>query len=218
MSAYITEFVGTFILVMVGTLTKGDPLAIGGTLGALIYAGAHTSGGHYNGCITFGLWLDRAIKPRLALMYVGCQIAGALCAGFLGRALHGKSTILAPAPTLHPALALGVESLLSFAMVWLAMHVTSDKRAAGNPYYGLAIGVTVYAAIAAGQPWGCGFLNPTSALALGLVNVLDGGQALSSLWLYIAGPLVGSALGVFLFRLQVPADSPAEPTPTHKTP
>jgi glycerol uptake facilitator-like aquaporin len=57
MRRYITEFVGTFGLVLtIGCVVLGQstlaPLAIGGVLAALVFAGGHISGGHYNPAVT----------------------------------------------------------------------------------------------------------------------------------------------------------------------
>ena len=47
MRNYITEFVGTFFLMLVIALT-GNPLAIGAVLMVMVFAGGHISGAHYN--------------------------------------------------------------------------------------------------------------------------------------------------------------------------
>ncbi len=55
MNKYLTEFIGTFFLVLtVGcTVVPGSPgviapLAIGAALMVMVFAGGHVSGGHYN--------------------------------------------------------------------------------------------------------------------------------------------------------------------------
>ena len=58
---YVTEFIGTFFLtfaVGVAALTGSVfvPLAAGGTLMVMIYAGGHISGGHYNPAVTLRRW------------------------------------------------------------------------------------------------------------------------------------------------------------------
>lgn len=70
---YITEFIGTFFLVLtigytVLTLTPTPitPLVIGSVLMVMVYAGGHISGGHYNPAVTFGVWLrGRMSKDQL---------------------------------------------------------------------------------------------------------------------------------------------------------
>lgn len=62
MNKYVVEFIGTFFLVFtvgmcvikpdVGSLA---PLAIGGALMVMVYAGGHISGGHYNPVVTIAV-------------------------------------------------------------------------------------------------------------------------------------------------------------------
>jgi len=47
MRNYITEFIGTFFLVLSACLTS-NPADIGVTLMAMVFAGGHISGAHYN--------------------------------------------------------------------------------------------------------------------------------------------------------------------------
>src|SRR6187397_3089612 len=64
MNKYLTEFVGTFFLVLtIGcTVVPGaagviPPLAIGSALMVMIYAGGHISGAHYNPAVTLAVWI-----------------------------------------------------------------------------------------------------------------------------------------------------------------
>ena len=75
MNKYLTEFIGTFFLV----LTIGStaipalpgvipPLAIGVALMVMVYAGGHISGAHYNPAVTFGIWMRGRIGAAIAAM------------------------------------------------------------------------------------------------------------------------------------------------------
>ena len=62
MQNYLTEFIGTFFLVLTIGLTviAGTPLAplaIGSSLMIMVYMGGHVSGGHYNPAVTLGVFL-----------------------------------------------------------------------------------------------------------------------------------------------------------------
>ncbi len=53
MAKYVTEFIGTFFLVLtIGLTVLGGspmaPLAIGSSLMIMVYMGGHVSGAHYN--------------------------------------------------------------------------------------------------------------------------------------------------------------------------
>ncbi len=76
MNRYIIEFIGTFSLVFTVGMVSIDPgagglalLAIGSVLAAMIYAGGHISGGHYNPAITLAVWLGGKASPRGAFAY-----------------------------------------------------------------------------------------------------------------------------------------------------
>ena len=73
MNKYLTEFVGTFFLVM-GVIFGG---AIGASVSlmVMIYAGGHISGAHYNPAVTFGLYLSKKVTLDVAIRYI-VPIAG----------------------------------------------------------------------------------------------------------------------------------------------
>ena len=60
LAEYIVEFLGTSALVLtVGCSALGArplaPLAIGGVLAVMVYAGGHISGGHYNPAVSLAV-------------------------------------------------------------------------------------------------------------------------------------------------------------------
>ena len=61
MKKYLTEFVGTFFLVLIIGLSN-NPLAIGFGLTVLVYMGAHISGAHYNPAVSFAMLLRKEIN------------------------------------------------------------------------------------------------------------------------------------------------------------
>ncbi len=90
MRKYVTEFIGTFVLVFtVGcTLMSGTPLAplaIGAALMVMVYAGGHISGGHYNPAVTLGVLLRGKMAIGDVLPYWVAQLFGALIAAWLAR-------------------------------------------------------------------------------------------------------------------------------------
>src|SRR5450631_3295612 len=93
MRKYITEFIGTFFLVLIIGMVviggKGNyaPLAIGSVLMVMIFAGGHISGAHYNPAVTFAVLLRGKISVSEAIPYIIIQIAGAVVASFAVRYL-----------------------------------------------------------------------------------------------------------------------------------
>ena len=85
MNKYVTEFIGTFFLVLtIGcTVVAGGsgvipPLAIGSALMVMIFAGGHISGGHYNPAVTLGVWLRGKCKTADVAPYMLAQVLGGI--------------------------------------------------------------------------------------------------------------------------------------------
>lgn len=67
MRRYLNELLGTLSLVLiVGCCVLRDrpfaPLAIGGVLAAMVYAGGHISGGHYNPAVSLAVWVRGSLR------------------------------------------------------------------------------------------------------------------------------------------------------------
>jgi aquaporin Z len=100
MKKYLTEFIGTFFLVLTvgmtviapgaGTLA---PLAIGSALMIMVYAGGHVSGGHYNPAVTLAVWLRGRCGTADVVPYWCAQIAGSVVAAILALALKGNPNV-----------------------------------------------------------------------------------------------------------------------------
>ena len=89
MRNYLTEFLGTFFLVLTVGLTvlNGSPLAplaIGSSLMIMVYMGGHVSGGHYNPAVSLAVLLrGKMASVQEFLGYVVSQLLGAVVAALL---------------------------------------------------------------------------------------------------------------------------------------
>jgi glycerol uptake facilitator-like aquaporin len=138
MRRYAVEFIGTFFLVLtVGCTGLAEtpgviaPLAIGSVLMAMIYAGGHISGAHYNPAVTLGVFLRGRCPASDVLPYWGAQLLGAAgAAGVIGLALRG-----APASSFLPPVvgAFLPEFLFTFALVYVVLNVATAKATDGIP-------------------------------------------------------------------------------------
>jgi aquaporin Z len=207
MRRYLTEFIGTFFLVLtIGLVVLGGsplaPLAIGAVLMAMVYMGGHVSGAHYNPAVSLALTLAGKLEPRQLVPYWAAQLAGALAAAFAVRVMLNQT--FAPAPS-GAAPAIGVwlvEILFTFALALVVLNVATAKKTQGNSYYGLAIGFTVAAAVLAGGGISGGAFNPAVGIGPTVVHALAGAGSLAHLALYILGPCAGGALAALVFRFQ----------------
>ena len=121
MRNYLTEFIGTFFLVLtVGfCVTSNAPLgalAIGSSLMIMVYMGGHISGGHYNGAVSLAVFLRGKIDARTFVGYLISQILGAIAAALIVYLVTSKTYPLAPGPGVSPTAALIVETLYTFAL------------------------------------------------------------------------------------------------------
>ncbi|MEZ4894112.1 MAG: aquaporin [Saprospiraceae bacterium] len=64
------------------------PFAIGAMYMAMIYAGSHISGAHYNPAVTLAAFIRGKIETADAIVYIFFQIMGAASAAAIGVYLH----------------------------------------------------------------------------------------------------------------------------------
>jgi aquaporin Z len=194
------EFIGTFFLVFtVGMATamagRLAPLAIGGVLMVMVYAGGHVSGGHYNPAVSTAVLLRGKLTPRDYVAYVSTQAVAALAAagvvGILGYAPHH------PAPVAGAGRMLVAELLFTFALAYVVLHTATSEETEGNSYYGLAIGFTVaVGALAVGAVSG-GAFNPAVALGATAMGLFSW----THIWVYLLAGFAGGAAAAAAFRL-----------------
>ncbi len=207
MNKYITELIGTFFLVLtIGlTVTAGSalaPLAIGAALMVMVYMGGHISGAHYNPAVSLAVMMRGKIETVEAVKYMVFQVVGAILAGFATVWLAGEALVVAPAIGVSSLQALGVEILFTFALALVVLQTATNDATAGNSYYGLAIGFTVFAGTAAGGPISGGAFNPAVGLGPAIVDAVTGGSSITGVWIYLAGPFIGGALAALVYKQQ----------------
>jgi aquaporin Z/aquaporin NIP len=215
--AGIAELVGTFILVYGGTAvavgailtrpTAGpayDSLAIalafGLALAAVVAAIGHVSGAHVNPAVTLGMAATGKFPWRYTPIYVGAQLVGAVLAAFatwitFGGAARGEANLAAtyPAQGVGDLQAFIVEILITFILVFVVMAVATDDRAPAA-IAPIAVGFALAVGVFIAGPVTGGAVNPVRALGPMIVA-----GDLTSVWLYILGPIIGGVLAALLY-------------------
>lgn len=210
----MTEFIGTFFLVLTVCLTAGHttfaPLAIGCSLMIMVYMGGHISGGHYNPAVSLAVLLRGKLDVKHFVPYVVAQVAGAMVASFFAFSMPLNLNLPHPGNAVTTTQAVTIEVLFTFALALVVLNSATSAKTAGNSFYGLAIGFTVVVAAFAGGPISGGAFNPAVGMGPTLTQYFLGDEAsLTHLWIYIVGPLVGGVLAALVFRIQEePATSP----------
>lgn len=201
MHKYVVEFIGTFFLMFtVGAVVfersaEGfAPIAIGLVLTAMVFAGGHISGTHYNPAVTISFWLRGRVRSQDILPYILSQVAGASAAAilviFLFDTPHGEFL------QLDIIRAFVSEVVFTFALVFVILNVATSAGTAGNSYYGLAIGFVVAGGIfCVGEISGAVF-NP--AVAIGITTL--GITSISDMWIYFLSNITGGVLATVVFK------------------
>jgi aquaporin Z len=212
MNKYITEFVGTFFLVLtIGCTGIGAgagviaPLAIGAALMVMVFAGGHISGGHYNPAVTLGVLIRGKVKPVDVVPYWIAQFLAAAVAALLTiKVLRAGIPVTAIMPKTGPALL--AEFLFTFALVYVVLNTATAEGTSGNSFYGLAIGMTVMTgAFAVGDISG-GAFNPAVALGICALGI----SSWSNIWIYLLADFAAGAVAAVVFLMINP---PMQTTP-----
>lgn len=202
MKKYITEFIGTFFLVLVVSLSAASPfapIAIGTVLMVMVYAGGHISGAHYNPAVTLAVLYRRKITVTEALVYWIFQLVAACLAGYAAIHLSGNAPQIAPGAGRTSLQAVLTEVFFTFALAYVVLNVATHSKTQGNSYFGLAIGFTILTAAFAGGPISGGAFNPAVGTGITFAHALWGGGSWEHLWIYLVGPIIGGALAGVVF-------------------
>src|SRR5205085_8890100 len=119
MAKYLTEFLGTFFLVLTIGLTvpsgePSTPLAIGGSLVVMVYMGGHVSGAHYNPAVSLAVLIRGKTDLPEFVSYFATQVAAAFVASVTVLYVTGHTFVPKPSGELGPALV--IETLYTFAL------------------------------------------------------------------------------------------------------
>lgn len=207
MKKYLTEFIGTFFLVLTVGLCVVQSvgmaaLAIGCSLMIMVYMGGHISGAHYNPAVSLAALMRGALPAGSFAPYIAAQVGGAIVASVVVSVVCGETFAPAPAASATTTGALIIEVLFTFALALVVLNVATSKHTENNSYYGLAIGFTIVVAAFAGGPISGGAFNPAVGIGSILIDATMGNGGFGNIWLYIVGPLAGGALAALVFKLQ----------------
>ena len=218
------EFLGTFALVFFGSgaicAERFVTGAGGGALGIALATGlaaaisyiafSRFSGGHFNPAISIGLWVTKRLNTVEVAGYWAAQLAGAVIAALLLRALLPREEAFLPSLGGTPVLfrdfarlpAMCLEAVITFVLVLVFFAVTSDEFSEFRTLAGGAVGLLYTLGILVANPFTGAALNPARAFgpALAASHWKDQG-------VFWVGPLAGGFLaGLVYDALFAPKD------------
>ena len=217
MKKYIAECIGTFVLTLLGCGTAmflgcntpagvvGTAIAFGLTVIAMAYTIGAISGCHINPAITFAVALSGRMSWKDACGYWAGQLIGGIVAGAILLLL--ANTVSAPDLTgglgtngVANAGGVGgailVEAIATFIFVLVVLGSTDSKKGAGN-LAGLAIGLTLILVHLVCINLTGTSVNPARSLG---PAIFAGGEALSNVWVFFVGPLIGAAFSSCVWK------------------
>lgn len=219
MKKYLAEFLGTFVLVLIGTGSAviagkeigvlGIALAFGLSVLVMVYAIGQISGCHINPAITIAMLINGKIPPKDAIIYILVQCIGAIVASALLLAIMTGLPGYQVAPANLGANGYGADYLggysltsaciaevvTTFIFLMVIFGATSRKAPAG--FAGIAIGLSLAMIHMVTIPVTGTSVNPARSLG---PAVVAGGTALSQLWLFLVAPVIGAVIAAVVWK------------------
>ena len=224
MKKLIAEFIGTAVLVTLGCGTAMlvgcnavngggyilTALAFGLVIVGMAYCVGNISGCHINPAVSLGVLLSGGMTAKEFIGYVVAQCLGAFAGAGLLAAIFGLGDVtdmtggfgsngLAGVGGSVVA-GLLVEIVLTFIFVMTILGVTSKKAGHGS-FGGPIIGLTLTLVHILGIGLTGTSVNPARSIGPAIVAAITGNSdPLSSLWVFIVGPLVGAVLAAIVYK------------------
>ncbi len=186
----------------------GVSLAFGLTVLTMAFAVGHISGGHFNPAVTVGLWVGGRFPASQILPYWVAQVAGGIAAAAVlyliasGKAGFDLADGFASngygehSPGGYSLLAALVAEVVLTGFFLIVILGSTDKRAPAG-FAPIAIGLALTLIHLISIPVTNTSVNPARSTGPAL---FVGGWAMAQLWLFWVAPLVGGALGGFIYR------------------
>ena len=210
--AYVAEFIGTLVLVLFGCGTAvvvncstdniasylTTAVAFGLVIVAMAYSIGNISGCHINPAVSLAMLIANQISLADFFGYIVSQILGAIAgagilriffdpadSGFGTNGMYDGSIVKT----------LLIECILTFVFVLAILGVTSKVKNA--QVAGIVIGLTLILVHILGIYFTGTSVNPARSIGPALFKM---GDAIKNVWLFIVGPLAGSAIAAFVWK------------------
>lgn len=221
---YVAEFIGTMVLVTMGCGTAMlvgcgadsgcgyilTALAFGLVIVGMAYCVGNISGCHINPAVSMGVLVSGDMSFKDFVGYVIAQCLGAFAGAAILAAIFSMGGVTDMTGAFGSnglagvngsgAAGILVEIVLTFIFVMTILGVTSKKAGHGS-FGGLIIGLTLTLVHILGIGLTGTSVNPARSLGPAIMAAIYGNtEPMSCLWVFIAGPFVGSAIAAVVYK------------------
>ncbi len=209
---YVSEFIGTLVLVLFAcgvAAVSGchsnkfnaayvmTAIAFGLVIVAMAYSIGNISGCHINPAVSIAMLISKKLSFKDFVGYVVAQFAGAIAGAAILWYFTGTNESLGQNALYdsHIVKSLIIEVVLTFVFVLAVLGVTSKIE--NSEVAGLVIGGALTLVHLLGIHFTGTSVNPARSFGPAL---FVGGEALSSVWVFIVAPLAGGALAALVYK------------------
>jgi aquaporin Z len=204
MRRLLAEFLGTFVLIFVGTGAIVVDSSSGGSIGhggisvvfglavlAMIHTFGDVSGAHLNPAVSIGFAAAGRFPWKDVPGYAAAQLTGALTASLTVQLLFPHSASLgATLPSGSDMQSLVLEIILTAILMFVILSVSTGAKEKGITA-GLTIGAVITLEAILGGPISGASMNPVRSLAPAIVS-----GNFHHLWLYPVATILGALVAV----------------------
>ncbi|XP_042501396.1 probable aquaporin NIP-type [Macadamia integrifolia] len=214
---FIAEVIGTYFVIFAGcgvvavnkiydgqVTFPGICVTWGLIVMVMVYSVGHISGAHFNPAVTLTFAIFRHFPWAQVPMYMIAQLLGSVAAsGSLCLVLNAKAAdFFGTTPAGSDVQSLAIEIIISFLLMFVISGVATDTRAIGE-LAGMAVGMTITLNVFVAGPVSGASMNPARSLGPAIVM-----HNYKGIWVYIAGPPVGTLLGALCYNFIRFTDKP----------
>lgn len=205
---YFLEFIGTFLMVLVGTgsIILNDvsglfshftiSLSFGLIVMIVVYFFGHLSGAHINPAVTIGFWFNKTFERKEVFPYILSQLFGAILASLVLFLSFKTNTTMGETIFIEGNLiqSFVLEFLSTFVLMFVILNVSTDSRKKRFVASVLIGSVVFFASIFVGPITGAS-MNPARTIGPAVF-----GES-TYLWVYLISTILGSISSVYLYKM-----------------
>jgi aquaporin Z len=201
MKKYLTEGIGTFIIIFVIGAAAGNGWIIACTLIALILIGLPISGSHYNPVVSTGLWHRGVLSNKDMRGYILAQVIAAVLVALIFVNIQGQNAPTHPPHNLWNILLIDLIFcfLLNYTILEIAAKTAKPSRLR------IIIGLVVLVSIVVTGSFLGAFFNPAVVLSLGMIAYLPLAESIALIMTQLLGGF-GAAIAFGWFNPPITQD------------